>query len=116
MELKTTRKSLSFWRDIPKEEKARTYNIRQHQIVGLSEAAAHTGVVAGLVINFRDAERTYFISIDDFLKITNAISKKSVNEIDISSAGILIPQRKLRVNWRYDIQHLIDKVGDSKGR
>ena len=83
---------------------------------GLLEASKHEGVIAGFVFNFRDTNSTYFAEIGKFVNLTNHMNKKSVNQMDILSIGILIPQRQLRVNWRYDIQSLIDKVGGAKGR
>lgn len=117
LELKTTESSLTFWKEeFETNNKKTTFNIKKHQIIGLKSASEHKGVIAGLLINFRKTNKTYFAHINDFIRLTEHISKKSVNEMDVSSVGLLIPQRQLRVNWRYDVQFLIDKVGDTRGR
>ena len=117
LELKSLVKAATFWRQSYAKSQAKTaYSIKRHQVEGLLEASKHEGVIAGFIFNFRDTNHTYFAEIGKFVNLTNHMNKMSVNEMDILSIGILIPQRQLRVNWRYDIQSLIDKVGGAKGR
>lgn len=117
LELKTVARSMTFWREsFDKSKTKSTYNIKKHQINGLLNAAEHKGAIAGFILNFRDTNKTYFVEINRFVEVTNHMAKKSLNQIDVLSMGILIPQHQLKVNWRYDIQHLIDKVGEQKGR
>jgi penicillin-binding protein-related factor A (putative recombinase) len=76
--------------------------IKQHQIDELIKAASF-GIVAGFVINFRKTEHTYFLPIAQFEFLRQTIDKKSFNERDIQGLSILIPSRKLKVNYRYDL-------------
>ena len=109
LELKTADKAMSFWRESPENDPLkRTYNIKRNQIEALQKASKYKGVIAGFVLNFRSAPATYFVPIQRFCDYTSKLSKKSINETDVSSIGIRIPQRQLRVNWRYDIRHLIE--------
>jgi recombination protein U len=113
LELKSVAKSTTFWKEsFDMSVKKYDCNIKKHQILGLKKASENKGVIAGLVINFRDAERTYFVEINRFIEVANHMAKNSMNEIDVSSMGVLIPQQQKKVHWRYDIQHLIDEVGD----
>ena len=75
LELKSTKStSFSFWRaDFEDKSKSQTFLIHKHQIEGLLNASKYEGVIAGLILNFRNVNHTYFWRIDDFL-ITNYIS------------------------------------------
>lgn len=106
LELKTTKgTSFTFWRsDFGKG----TYMIKKVQILGLTEAARYTGVVAGLLLNFREKQHTYFLDIESFAEYTKTLPKKSINEQDVIAAGgLLIGQRLLKVNSRYDVEGFI---------
>lgn len=106
-ELKSTKNTaLTFWRE---DFSDKGFMIKKVQLNGLKYAAQHSGVVAGLVINFRSKAKTYFIDIDSFLRYTAGLSKKSVNEDDIVSAGgITVEQYKLKVNYRYNVEDLLN--------
>ena len=114
MELKSTQINyLSFWReDFAAElgDKA-DFAIRENQIKGLAKAAQYKGVYAGLVINFRTVERTYYLPIQDFLAYVEALPKKTINEKDIVMAGgMLIPQEKRRTRYKYAVKYLLDQL------
>jgi len=110
-ELKTTTAPLTFWRKADDLSVVkRTYNIRKNQIEGLLKVAETPGGIAGLVINFRPQNETYFVDIKRFVEVTDHMAKRSVNRTDISSIGILIPQELIRVRWRYDIGHLFNRT------
>ena len=109
LELKTVQgKSISFERD-----KSNTGIIHLHQIEGLSKWSTYDGIVAGFIIEFRAAEKTIFIKISDFIELTNQIPKKSFRIEDLDKYKIpylLIPQTKLRKNYKYDIDHFIEEI------
>lgn len=107
LELKSTGgTSMSFWR---RESSAASPMIKKHQIQGLLKASQYTGVVSGLILNFRTASHTYFWEINMFVDYTGNTPKKSVNEKDVlAGGGIIIPQRRLSVNWRYDMEEFIN--------
>lgn len=107
LELKSTKStSLTYWREGFSSD---SYMIKKHQILGLMRAAESKGVVSGLVINFRAAQHTYFWDIEAFKRYTDVLNKKSVNESDVQAGGgILIAQRKLKTNYRYDVEEFMD--------
>lgn len=109
IELKTTgTNAFSFWKDgLPEKG---SYNIKKHQIEGLKKASETKGVMAGLILNFRSTERTYYISIENFCKLTSGINKKSINENDIKSYALLVEQKKLRTSYKYDLEKLITHI------
>ena len=111
LEMKTTAGTISFWKkDFENDILKHTYNIRKNQIKSLHEASKYHGVIAGLVLNFRNENLTYFLEINKFLELTDSIDKKSINQTDVSLCGILIPQKKMKVHYKYDVAHLINEV------
>lgn len=82
--------------------------IHCHQIIGLWDAYKK-GLIAGFLFNFRDKEKTYFLHIWDFMQFAKVTTKKSINENDvIINNGLLIPQKKKRTNYDYDINILLE--------
>ena len=111
IELKTCARSITFWReDFEHDGKKHTFEIKKHQIHGLSDAAKHAGVYAGLVINFRDVDETWYMPIASFVKYTDGLNKKSINHEDACTIGHIVPSKKLRVNELYDIKTMTEVV------
>lgn len=111
LELKTTKeKSLTFWKeDFEDKAKKQHFQIRKCQIIGLQKWSKHFGVF-GFVINFRSIDnRTYFVTIDDFLDYTSTLSKKSINIDDILKMNpIEIENKLIRTNYRYNIEKFLN--------
>ena len=112
-ELKSTKNTnLSFWSEkigMTNFSAATGSMIKKHQVEGLQKANQYNGVVAGLVINFRNTNHTYFWNIKHFLRFTEETLKKSFNESDvIENSGICIPQQLKKVHYDYRIDNLVD--------
>lgn len=98
--------SFSFSRN-DKLEKGK--DIKDSQIMSLVEAERYHGTVAGLILNFRKYEETYFVRISDFYRFRNETEKKSINREDVLSLNpILIPQTLKKVRYDFDISSLLD--------
>jgi len=80
--------------------------IKEHQIKELIKASEY-GITSGFILNFRKTEHTYFLPIAQFIFLKHMSSKKSMNENDIKGISLLIPGRKLKVNYRYDLSVLM---------
>lgn len=108
LELKTVKgKSIGFERT--KEEQS---EIHYHQIVGLNKVAKFENTICGFIIEFRALEKTVFIDIHDFNKLIDTIQKKSFTYDDLAKYGIpyfVIPQKKKRVRYTYDIDSLLSQ-------
>ena len=100
-------KSISFER-----EKTDNGVIHKHQIDNLQKFSTYKNVVSGFIFDFRLSNRTYFCSIDDFLDMIDKLDKKSFNETDLMKwcNPITINKRKLRVNYRYDINAFLQEA------
>ena len=110
LELKSTKQSsLTFFReDFLEKGKKKTFMVKKNQIEGLSESSKHKGVISGLILNFRNTNRTYFLHINDFKNMTEILDKKSFNEEDvINNNGHLIEQTLKKVNYKYNIEKFI---------
>lgn len=107
LELKTFQGSCSFERD--KNEKG---IIHYYQIEKLKEFANYKRVISGFVLDFRSADHTYFLNINDWDNLISHIEKKSFNEQDLLeyASPILIEKEKLKVNYRYDVELLLSKL------
>jgi len=108
LELKSVAgKSISFERT--KKDKG---EIHYHQIEYLKSCSQYKNVIPGLIIDFRGTNNTWFLNIKEWDDLINSISKKSFNESDLISYShpILISKKKLKVNYRYNIQRFIDDV------
>lgn len=109
IELKTVKeKTISFERHDGDEG-----NIHLHQINGLMEWDKYDGIICGIIIEFRELEKTFFINIKDFKRLIDTIPKKSFNMNDLLEyeiPHIIIPQKKARTRYTYDLDYLLSEV------
>ena len=66
----------------------------------------------GFIFNFRNKDnRTFFVTIKNFLDYTNQLNKKSININDVLKMNpIEIENNKLRTNYRYNIDELLISI------
>ena len=85
--------------------------IRENQRKGLIEASQHC-LVAGLLVNFRNANNdTFFILIDDYIDMVDNLDKKSFNIKDLMENGaVRVECDKKRSRWKYNIEKLINEM------
>lgn len=109
LELKTVKgKSISFERS--KEENG---EIHFHQIEGLKEWNKYDNTICGLVVEFRELEKTIFIDIEEFNRLMVLIQKKSFNLDDLMTNGIkhtVIAQKKARTRYTYDVDGFLSSM------
>lgn len=83
-------------------------NIRKNQIDDLMEASEYANIVAGLVVNFADVEQTYFMEIKlAYYWYYEQTERKSIPIKAFRDGCIKIQAKKLKTNYRYDIQGFI---------
>ena len=102
LELKSVgTKSISF-----EKEKSDKGIIHKHQIDNLQKFSTYKNIVSGFIFDFRLSDKTYFCSINDFIQMIGNLNKKSFNENDLFEwcNPLEIKKRKLKVNYRYDIE------------
>ena len=77
--------------------------IRDNQIKGMSRAVEHRGIYAGFILNFRDLEETYYISVMDMVAFIASKERKSIPVEWCRDNGLRIDQIKKRVRYTYDL-------------
>jgi len=95
-------------------------SIKAHQVKSLIDRKKFDGVHAGLLVEFSDRETktqtipggTFYIEIDDFYSWAEKCEKKSMNVADARKIGIEVDSRVLKVNRRYDIKKLLERICD----
>lgn len=104
LECKSFEGSCSFERT--KEDKG---IIHWHQRESLKKFMFYPNVVSGFLLDFRKTDNTYFLSIDDFENMLMYLDKKSFNENDMFEYcnPIIIEKKKLKVNYRYNIEKFL---------
>ena len=122
VELKTAQTgSISFNQppDIQPKGKAKP-SIKAHQVKNLMARAEYPGVKAGLLVEFSDRETktkvvkggTFFIDIETFDLWAQYCGKKSMNVDDARYIGTEVESAKLKVNSRYDIRGMLERICD----
>lgn len=106
-ELKTFDGSCSFERT--KEDKG---IIHYYQVETLKKYGEYNNTVSGFILDFRKSDNTYFLNINDWDELITSIEKKSFNEDDLLkyTNPILINKKKLKVNYKYNIEDLMEKL------
>lgn len=108
LEMKTVSgKSISFERT--KKDKG---DIHYHQIQGLNKWNKYDGITCGLIIEFREIEKTVFIDISQMNRIMNLIPKKSFSFNDLDEYEIkyiIVAQTKKRTRYTYDVDGFLRK-------
>lgn len=106
-ELKTFQGSCSFERTEEDEG-----IIHYYQIENLKKFSQYKNVISGLILDFRKEDHTYYLPISEFNILISNISKKSFNESDMLkwSNPTAIEKRKLKVNYRYNIEKLLKEI------
>lgn len=83
--------------------------IRENQIQGMSKAVQYDGVYGGFLINFRDLEETYYVSVQEVINFIQTEKRKSIPVGWCRDHGIQIPQVKKRVRYRYDLENWLSR-------
>lgn len=84
--------------------------IRQNQVEQLIERQSHKNTISGLLIEFSDLERVFYLNIADFMHFTTDMSRKSIPFEFCRDKGIEVEVQKLRTNYRYNVEKLYEDV------
>lgn len=84
--------------------------IRKNQVEGLVERQTHKNVISGLLIEFSDLKRVFYINISDLINFTSQTNRKSIPFEWCLDRGIEVKTRKLKTNYRYDVLDMYEKI------
>lgn len=95
-------------------------SIKAHQVKSLFDRVKYPGVNAGLLVEFADRTTktqtipggTFYIDIEKFIRWAAGCGKKSMNVADAREIGIAVDSVKLKVNSRYDIAGMLERICD----
>jgi penicillin-binding protein-related factor A (putative recombinase) len=73
----------------------------------LEDAAEHTGIYAGVLINMREVSETWYLPVDKVLHHIYFSGVKSIPLAYMRDHGYLVRAEKKRTRWRYDIKDLM---------
>lgn len=82
--------------------------IRPNQIQGMLKAVQHEGVYGGFIINFRDLEETYYVSVESMIKFILYADRKSIPVEWCRRTGVRIKQIKKRVRYSYNLSKWLE--------
>ncbi len=82
--------------------------IRPNQIQGMARAVLHKGIYGGFIINFRDLEETYYITVQDMIRYINSTERKSIPVEWCRETGVRIEQEKKRVRYSYNLRSWLE--------
>ena len=80
--------------------------IRKEQLTGLQNNINKKNTVPGVMINFREHNRTFFIEIDKLLEFIEKSNKKSINIIDLEGISLEIDGVKKISRYKYNLEPL----------
>lgn len=82
--------------------------IRTKQLEGLRDAGKFENVVAGVIVNFRDVEQTYFLRSDKLWEYIYEEDRKSIPIDYFRQEGTIIHQVKKKVHYTYLMETFLD--------
>lgn len=83
--------------------------LSDNQYNGLLEKSKIDGVFAGVLINFRTEELTYYVDIRTIKSMKDA-GLKSISREDCEEVGILLKGTKKRVRFSYKLSNLLSEI------
>ncbi len=87
-------------------------NIRENQLKELSKAQKFKNIIAGIVIEFNELDRAFFMCISDITDFMRIGSRKSIPIEYCVEKGIEIEITKKRVNDSFNVRKLLNEIGD----
>lgn len=84
--------------------------IRTNQKEGLTERQGYGNVICGLIVEFSDIGRVFYLNIDDFNRFIDENDRKSIPWEYFRDYGIEVSSKLMRTNYKYDIQEMFDNI------
>ena len=86
--------------------------IRDTQIKGMYTASQYKGIYAGFLINYRDLEETYYITVQDMVAYIASTERKSIPVEWCRENGVRVEQEKKRVRYSYNLRSWLGRYYD----
>jgi recombination protein U len=85
--------------------------IRDNQLLELSKAETFNGIIPGMIFNFRDIEKTYFIHIRHIYYFYHHSDRKSFPLEFAEQYGTEIKGELKKVHYRYYVKEFLERIG-----
>ena len=85
-------------------------NVKDKRLDDLLEASQFKNIIAGIVIEFSELERAFFIDIKNVIEFMNTSDRKSIPLNYFEIEGIEIEVTKKKVNCIFNIRKLLSEV------
>ena len=85
-------------------------NVKDKRLDDLSEASQFKNIIAGIVIEFNELERAFFMHIDNVIEFMLNGGRKSIPVAYCINKGIEIEIKKKRVNNSFNIKKLLEEI------
>lgn len=86
---------------------------KQKHLEDMVKAAQHPNITALVVIAFRARGVTYAVpaaAVLEFMALALEGGRKSIPPAWCAEHGVLVPQRQLKVNWRYGVAEMMERM------
>lgn len=87
--------------------------IRKNQLEELPKRQMYKNCISGILVEFRDVERTFYLNIKDLLDFLKESDRKSVPLEYFVERGIEVEMIKLRTNYRYNVKKMYEDIINS---
>lgn len=84
--------------------------IRDNQQLELPKRQNYRNVISGLLVEFSDLERVFYLNIDEFITFKETSDRKSIPLEYFVDYGIEVEVSKLRTNYRYNVAKMYDDI------
>lgn len=84
--------------------------LRENQKKELTTSGRRKGIRSGLVVNFRDINETYYMSIDMFNDLEEKLTSKSIPVKVFREYAVRIYQEKKQVHFTYNINRFLNEI------
>lgn len=84
--------------------------IRENQLKELPERQKYSNVISGLLVEFQDLERVFYLNVDEVCNFKAENERKSIPFEYFRDYGIEIEVSKLRTNYRYNVTKMYDDI------
>lgn len=98
-----------------KENRLNFKAITDKQYNGLLEKSKIKGIYAGIIINYREIEKTYFVEINT-IRNMREMGGKSISSEYASKVGVEMRGIKRVTRFRYDLEELLTNIPKEVGR
>lgn len=101
-----------------KSRQGNTLNFREitkNQWEGLRKIASKPGVIPGVVVNYSDHNKTYFVHINVLVYLKEKQGRKSIHINEAQELGVELLGERKRTRFNYYAKNFLENIGELYG-